>query len=155
MPGFETHKGVTHNRRRVKARFWGTHKRVGSFVSRDRGESKDSRPLFSILFSMKKTVFSLPEALSLCSPHRHRSQVSLGQRCEPDGGLVLTAAGPLVDLQQLHLEHERGVGRNDTAGSRVAVPQVRRNGKLAFPADLHPCNPLVPARNDVTGAERE
>src|SRR5262249_54760887 len=43
-----------------------------------------------------------------------------------------------------------GVGRDHLAGPFFAVGQVRRDGQLAPPADLHPGDPLVPALDDIT-----
>ena len=94
-----------------------------------------------------------PSDVSTCHGRRAFGSAGTGGQAEWRPTCQLTAAGPLVDFQQLHLELERGVGRNDTTRSADAVSQVWRNGKLALSADLHPHNPLVPAGNDVTGAK--
>src|SRR2546430_5619251 len=59
----------------------------------------------------------------------------------------------LLDREQLDFEDKRGVGRNDVATALLTVCQVRRNGELAFAADLHTGNAFVPALDYHPGAE--
>src|SRR5581483_12078388 len=61
----------------------------------------------------------------------------------------------LADRQQLHLEEQRRVGRNDAARAARAVAEVRRDGELALAADLHAGDAFVPAADHFAFAERE
>ena len=61
----------------------------------------------------------------------------------------------LSDPEQLDLKHERCVGRNHAAGATCAVAEVGWNRQLALAADAHADHALVPASDDVTGAERK
>src|SRR5207244_497165 len=53
--------------------------------------------------------------------------------------------GPLLDLDQLHVEDQRGVGRDRTArGAAYAVAEVGRHGEPALSARPHPRHAFVP-----------
>src|SRR5262249_35450632 len=69
--------------------------------------------------------------------------------------LVVEKPASLADPEQFHLEHERGIGRNDASGAARAVAERGRDGELARAADLHALHALVPALDDVAAAERE
>jgi hypothetical protein len=57
--------------------------------------------------------------------------------------------------QQLHVEDQRGVGRDDVFVSSLPVGQDRRDAKLAFAAYLHSSYALVPSFDHFPFAERE
>src|SRR5687767_11940550 len=61
----------------------------------------------------------------------------------------------LADVEQLDVEDERRVGRNDATGAAGAVPHAWRNRQRALTADLHPGHALIPAGNDLTATEPE
>ena len=61
----------------------------------------------------------------------------------------------LLDVEQLDLEFERGIGRDDAARAARAVAEVRRDHQCAFAADLHAGNAFVPAFDHAAAAERE
>src|SRR5260370_32584547 len=71
-------------------------------------------------------------------------------RCSVAGHL-----GPpvLADAQQLDLERQFGVRRDDAGRAPGAVAQSGRDDELALAADLHAGHALVPALDDPTGAE--
>src|SRR5207245_1899524 len=56
---------------------------------------------------------------------------------------------------ELDVEDQRRIRRNDVAGSAAAVGQVRRNHERASAADAHAGDTVVPAGNDATAAQRE
>src|SRR5207249_7548174 len=60
-----------------------------------------------------------------------------------------------ADLEQLYLEDQLGVGRDDAAGAARPVTECRRDDELALAADLHAGHALVPALDDHAGAELE
>src|SRR5262245_54448321 len=43
----------------------------------------------------------------------------------------------VLDVQQLHIEHQHGIRRNHRARATLAVTQRRRNDQRAFAADFH------------------
>src|SRR5205085_12462904 len=47
------------------------------------------------------------------------------------------------------------VGRDHATGARGAVAEIRRDGKAALAADLHPGDAAVPSGDDLAGAELE
>src|SRR5687768_1274151 len=61
----------------------------------------------------------------------------------------------LLDVEQLHLEHQRRVRRDDAAGAARAVAELRRDGELALAADLHAGDAFVPSLDHVALPERE
>src|SRR5581483_4122175 len=62
---------------------------------------------------------------------------------------------PLDQPERLHVEDERGVRRDDTAGAALAVAELGRDDQAAFAADLHRRDALVPALDHAAGADRE
>src|SRR2546428_3678615 len=61
----------------------------------------------------------------------------------------------LFHVEQLDLELERGIGRDDVAGAARAVAERRRHDEDAFAADLHASHAFVPTLDDLATAERE
>src|SRR6185312_8003685 len=61
----------------------------------------------------------------------------------------------VFDLQQLDIEGQRREGRNHAARAARAVAERRRDDQRALAADFHPGDPLVPALDDLAGAELE
>src|SRR5262249_32925161 len=57
------------------------------------------------------------------------------------------------DPEQLDLEDQRRVGRDDAAGAARPVAELGRNDQRAPAADLHGGDALVPALDDATHAE--
>src|ERR1700733_8050370 len=57
--------------------------------------------------------------------------------------------------QQLDIEDQRRVGRDDAAGAARAVAELGRDDQRAFAADFHPGDALVPPFDDLAGAEPE
>ena len=53
------------------------------------------------------------------------------------------------------IEHQRGVGRNDAAGTARAISERRRNNQRALAADFHGSNTLIPAGNHLALADRK
>src|SRR5262245_55952853 len=62
---------------------------------------------------------------------------------------------PSPEVHELHVEHERRIGRDDTARPAGAVPQLRRNDEPPLAALLHAHDTLIPARNHTAFAERK
>src|SRR5580698_3412340 len=65
------------------------------------------------------------------------------------------AAATLFDAEQLDVEHQRGVGRNDAAGAAGAVAELGRNDQRALAADFHGRDAFVPAGDDLVQADLE
>ena len=63
--------------------------------------------------------------------------------------------GTVVDPLQVDDEDERLAGTDLRARALVAVGEVRRDDEQPAAALLHPRDALVPARDDLAGAERE
>lgn len=61
----------------------------------------------------------------------------------------------LPDAEQVDHEHEGLPAFDDTTGAGGAVTQARRDGDAAAPADAHAGDTVVPAFDDLTGAEPE
>ena len=65
-------------------------------------------------------------------------------------------AGQLsVDLDELRLEDQSRVGGDDATDGPVSVGQIGSDGQLALLADLHAEEALVPALDDLAGADLE
>src|SRR5688572_32148074 len=60
-----------------------------------------------------------------------------------------------ADVEELDLEDQGGVRRNDGREAARAVAEVGRDHELALAADLHAGDALVPALDDLAGAELE
>src|SRR5580693_1965045 len=71
--------------------------------------------------------------------------------CKGDRG----RRGRSADAQQLDLEHQVGVGRDQPARALLAVAQRRRNEELALAAHAHAGESLVPALDHRADAELE
>jgi uncharacterized protein with von Willebrand factor type A (vWA) domain len=61
----------------------------------------------------------------------------------------------LLHVRQLDVEDELGVGRNDAARAPGAIAQLRRDNQATLAADAHPGDALVPALDDLAGAQAE
>src|SRR6202035_1256061 len=61
----------------------------------------------------------------------------------------------LFDVEELDVEDQRGVRRNDAAGAAAAVAELGRNDQRALAADLHGRDAFVPAANDLADADLE
>src|SRR5580765_7568792 len=84
-------------------------------------------------------------------PERTDARTSRGRRQAPRG----PGQGSGFHLVELDLEHERGVRRDDAARPGCAVTHLGRDRELALAADSHALHPLVPAGDDLAGAETE
>lgn len=65
---------------------------------------------------------------------------------------TLLAGGDALNAHQLRLEDEGGIGRDDLASTALAVAELRGDGELALLANLHAQETLVPALDDLPGA---
>src|ERR1022692_2509921 len=72
-------------------------------------------------------------------------------RCE----LAELARAPLLQVDQLDLEQQRGVRRNDAAGPAGAIAEGRRDDQRALAADLHAGDAFVPPLDHLALPERE
>src|ERR1700722_9233872 len=61
----------------------------------------------------------------------------------------------LFDPEQLDVEQQRRVRRDDTAGAARTVAESRRNDQRTLAADLHGGDAFVPALNHVALADSE
>src|SRR5436190_24293763 len=59
------------------------------------------------------------------------------------------------DVQKLDIEQQRRVRGNRAAGAARAVAELGGNDQGSRAADLHPGDALVPASDDLPGAELE
>src|SRR5512135_3422403 len=59
----------------------------------------------------------------------------------------------LLDRQQLDVEDQRGIGRNDAAGAALSVAELRRDDQRSLAADLHGGDALIPAGDDALHAD--
>src|SRR5436190_13740730 len=66
-----------------------------------------------------------------------------------------TNSGSALHVEQLDVEHQRGVGRDHATGAARAIAERGRNDEGALAADLHGGDALVPAGNDPARADRE
>src|SRR5437763_1687425 len=66
-----------------------------------------------------------------------------------------TSSALALDLEQLDLEGQLRVGRDDAGRAARPVGQLGRDGQFADAADLHALHALVPALDDLAGAKRE
>lgn len=62
---------------------------------------------------------------------------------------------PLFDVDKLSLEDESGVGGDDTTDAAGAIGELRVDSELALLANLHAEEALVPALDDLAGADSE
>src|SRR6516165_5409292 len=78
--------------------------------------------------------------------------------------ILVTATSPtrhfmtavvLLHLQQFDVEDQGGIGRDRSAGAAGAIAELGRDVQRALAADPHPGHTLVPAGDDLLGAERE
>src|SRR6185312_6302406 len=60
-----------------------------------------------------------------------------------------------IDLQQLELEHQRGIGRDHAAGAASAVAEFGGNQQGALAAHVHAGHALVPTLDDHALAQGE
>src|SRR5215467_7425734 len=58
-------------------------------------------------------------------------------------------------LQQLNFKIQSRIWRNYAANRARTVCEVRRNDQLSFTADLHTFDALIPAGNNLFGAENK
>src|SRR5687768_7747092 len=78
-------------------------------------------------------------------PPRHRTPARFGR----------AVSGRSADAEQIDDEDQGLAALDDAAGAALAVAEVRRDGDLAAAAELHAGHALVPARDDLTGAQAE
>src|SRR5437868_2614666 len=97
--------------------------------------------------SFPRMISALDRSVTRRWTNHHRAKCP---DCTP--GRRGPVAGALLDAQQLDLENEIGVGRNDVAGAAGAVTELRRDGQLALTPDLHAGHALVPALDDPARA---
>lgn len=67
--------------------------------------------------------------------------------------LKLIFYAPVLDPQQLNLEHERRRRRDDGRVATSAITEVRWDRKLAFLADTRSKDPLIPSLDDLSYAD--
>src|SRR5258707_10363677 len=65
------------------------------------------------------------------------------------------AGRPSAPLDQLDIEYECRIGRNDAARAARAVRHLRWNHERALAAPLHPRHALVPAADHLAAAQHE
>src|SRR5690606_9043305 len=65
------------------------------------------------------------------------------------------ASGQRDDLDQLDVEHERRIRRDDRRAASLAVAVLGRDEEIAPPADAHALEALVPAADHPAGPELE
>src|SRR4051812_28487836 len=68
---------------------------------------------------------------------------------------AVAGARASADAEQVHDEDEGLAGLDVAAGPALAVAEVRRDGEPPTATDLHPRDALVPAADDLPGAEPE
>src|SRR5580704_1136024 len=61
----------------------------------------------------------------------------------------------LFDVEELDVEDQRGIRRDDAAGAAGAVAELGGNDQRALAADLHGRDAFVPAANDLADADLE
>src|SRR3989338_831336 len=82
----------------------------------------------------------------------------LAQKKRPQAALCLVrhrAQRSAADLQQFHIELERGVRWNHAARAACTVAEGGRNDQGALATDLHALDAFVPALDDHARAQRE
>src|SRR5688572_25661416 len=96
---------------------------------------------------VKGTLSSRPPRCATPSPAAFSSSISTSTVCRT----TVTSS----NVQQLDVEEQGRVRRNDAAGAACAVPVRRGERQRAPPADLHSGNALIPAANHLAGAQAE
>src|ERR1700675_3075844 len=76
-------------------------------------------------------------------------------RLQENSGRYCAAAATLFDADELDVEDQRGVWRNDAAGAAGAIAELGRNDQRALAADLHGRDAFVPAGDDLVHADLE
>src|SRR5262245_59064439 len=61
----------------------------------------------------------------------------------------------ITDSEQLDLEDQRGVRRDDAGSAAFAVGEVGGDGQLAFAADLHGEDTFIPTFDHLADADLE
>ena len=64
-------------------------------------------------------------------------------------------AGCLSDAEQLHVEDQRRIRRNDAARATGAIAHRWRDDQPPLPADAHPGDARIPTLDDAPAAQRE
>ena len=64
-------------------------------------------------------------------------------------------ARPCSEVDELNIEDESGVGRDDTAGSLSTISEIRRAGESGLLSFGELSDALIPALDHLTGAEDE
>src|SRR4051812_21594111 len=95
-------------------------------------------------------------------PSRGRTGTDLAGLKEEDVGARLQAGhggnsgrDGSIHLQELDIEHQRGVGRDDAPGAAGAIAEIGRDDQGALAADFHAGDTLVPTLDHLMAAERE
>ena len=65
----------------------------------------------------------------------------------------MLVASSLANVEELDIEEQGGVGRDDAAGAARAVTEFGGNTQLAFAADLHSRDALFPALDHMAGPD--
>ena len=81
-----------------------------------------------------------------------RPQISTRDRAHSAGG---ARARALADADELHLKDQCRPTGDRRWGTAPTVTQPRGDDELALAANLHACNTLVPASDDLARAEHE
>ena len=58
-------------------------------------------------------------------------------------------------IKQLHLKHQRGIGRNNASRTACTIALLGGNKQAALAADLHALHALIPALDDHALAQAE
>src|SRR5712691_8415871 len=85
------------------------------------------------------------------SSSRAKSRNGAGWSSSPASG---RSESPL-HVKQFDVEDQRGVWRDDAAGSAGPVTEFGRDDESALAADLHGCDTFIPAADDLTSADRK
>src|SRR5690606_21447818 len=78
------------------------------------------------------------------APQKHAPSITRGER-----------SSRAAELDQLDVEHERGVRRNVVAEAALAVAELRRDEQQPPAADSHAGYALIPAIDHAPGADLE
>jgi hypothetical protein len=65
----------------------------------------------------------------------------------------MLAASSLADVEEFHVEEQRGVGRDDAASTARTVPEFGGNAQLTFAADFHSRDALLPALDYMASSD--
>src|SRR3954468_20662278 len=136
----------------------GSHVTSRASTARARSARSPARPA-----TASTSRSTCPRPWSCAAAHCHSTPTRLRRATEAASRPARRACGARrprsarrsAHTDEVHDEHQRLVGADDSAGTALAIGQLRRERDLAPAAPPHPRHALVPAGDDLALAELE